>query len=235
MAEHIIFALPDLHVWEMKADPEKWPVLLTNGCCENLLGWDHDNYNPWTADTWVEEFESLGLSVGSVVGGPDGKVPYPLDADQQMWIMEDSDAFSDRSGGYWTYATVSLYKRRRWLSPFVEYSTTWDPLTEGETRDQAGILRNHARVSEAARRHLRAIQTAFDQLPFDTMIELCEPSATINDPLGVVQNDNVPHDYVGYRMYLDLDAAMSHFGTFENYRSWMCENLKIYIIEEVPV
>jgi hypothetical protein len=236
MAEHIIIESRDLPEWkfgETKNDHNVWPTLITNGCAENMLNWE-ESTSQWSPDEWPGEFEKLGLTCGTEQPRADGpEYPYPLDDRQQEWLHEDGDNFNDGSGAYWTYPTASLYKGRKWWAPFVEYSTLYGPDFVTELALEERPARGREQQANA-RKHLAAIRAAFETLPFDTMIELSEKDATWDEPLGPI-TDTFIEEYAGYRMYLDMDAAMNHFGTFEAYRAWMVMNLPVYIIEELPV
>lgn len=235
MTEHIVIEHADLPEWkfgETKEDHNIWPTLMTNGCGENILNWD-EPVSQWSSDEWPREFEKLGLTYGTEQPRVDGpKYPYPLDDHQLEWLHEDGDRFQDTSGAYWTYPTASLYKGRKWWAPFVEYSTIYGPdFGDAELPVELRPARRRQQADNA-RKHLRLIKAAFETLPFDTMIELSEKGATFDEPFGPEDNFD---EYVGYRMYLDMDGAMKHFGTFEVYRTWMLDNLAFHIIEELPV
>lgn len=221
---------PFVYESTQRYDPDVRPVLLTSGCMENCLGWD-DRYNPWTPETWTKAFDEMGLGY-SMEQARDGlpMVPYPLTEEELAWFDEDGDNFADQSHAYWTYPTATIYRGRKWLAPYVEYNANWNG--EDELRDPDDIRRWFRAQNAMAAKHIKAIQDAFATLPFDTVIYICEKGGNLDQPLG---GSNGEDEYFGYRLLLDLDAAVAHFGTAEAYHDWMRLHLQVHIIEELPV
>lgn len=224
----------DLRSGVATVDPDgNDPVLMTNGCAENILSWKQDWYNPWGSaedcdEAWTAWFTEHGIPFGryNKRWDPDPKGdPYVLTPEEFAWVAEDSDSFTDGSCAYWTYATTSLHKRRKWLAPFMEYQADYDPVAQDEID---GVERD-ARfrdLQDYAARHLRAIVTALEELPFDTMVEIG------TDDLDAPLEDE---DNSGYRIYLDLAAAMKHFGSFDEYKAWTRQAFTVFMIVEEPV